>query len=169
MKQLFYILTLLLTLSTSTGYSQGLLPSNSVNISINISDTVINNTIIKRKADLFTMVYNIDAKFLSLTWKVKHYSDSLVINNGHDTSYYGQYLGGLIPDKIKETIADNNSFVNANTGDFVFPDEQGNFPTNIPVMGQYDYFNYVAEHVPIIVNDLIRYHGAHSNFNTNLK
>lgn len=161
MKQLFYILAITLSIYGGENKAQGLLPSAHDAIVLNISDTVVDNTVIKRKAELFTMVYNMKLHFLSLTWSVKHYADS--------SGQYGEYLGGLVPDKTKETIADNTVFVNATNGDFVYPDSTGQFQTDIPIIGQYDFFNYAAGHIPIIVNDLIKQYGLKADWNYNLK
>lgn len=123
-----------------------------VNIVINIPDVVINQTKFKRTASVFTMVYNQNSQTLSLMWIVKSYADS--------ATTYGTYLGGpkgTNPDYNKEIIADNTVFVDPSTGHFVTPNANGRCA--IAYMGQYDFFNMLAETQPLKVHDMIRMYG----------
>ena len=138
-----------------------IIPNDSTPIVLNISDLTIDNTVIKRKAELFTMTYNQSSKELSLIWKVKHYSN----NNGE----YGEYIPDIAKDKIKETLADNSVMVSPVDGSFILPDEEGNYDENTPMMGQYDFFWIVAETQNIKVHDLIRAYGMQADWNFNLK
>lgn len=167
-----------------------LIPYTTVDIIIDIPDLVVNDTIIKRKAKLFTMTYNQDAKYLALTWVISSFSDM----NGE----YGGYLGSVIPDYSHNSIADNTVAVNPATGEIIFPvtttittpvtttvtnqiitqDENGNDVVSyitqdvtenvtttttdyaMDYMGQYDWFNMLAEAQPIQVHGMIRQYGA---------
>jgi hypothetical protein len=131
------------------------------NIELNIPDVVISGTTIKRKAKLFTMVYNLQYKSLTLAWDVSHYAN--------DNGSYGQQLT-FIPNYSKENIADNTTIVNPTTGAFLTDsdlytdgvDEDGNpikVPTNVPQIGQFDWFNNLGENVDINVHNLIRQYG----------
>ena len=120
-----------------------------VNIVIPIPNVIINNTTLRRTATLFTMTYNQSAQTVVLNWTIKFYSDS--------AGTCGAYLGAVIPDYSKEVVASNASFVNPSTGAFVIPDSKGNYPMNY--MGQYDFFNYIAETQPLKVHSLIRQYG----------
>ncbi|MFZ4056994.1 MAG: hypothetical protein ACOYKE_02595 [Ferruginibacter sp.] len=146
-KFLLFFLSLVLALSTLIAQSR--IEYTPVKISIDIPDVVINETTIKRKAELFTMTYNQSSKYLSLNWKVTHYADSL--------GQYGQSLDKLIPSWTKESIADNATAVNPQTGQILVPDSLGNYSINY--LGQYDFFNMLAENSPIQVHNLIRQYG----------
>lgn len=113
-----------------------------VSIEIEIPDLNVNGITLKRKASLFTMTYNQAAKYLALSWIVS----------------YPEMEGvkGFSP-YSKESIADNTTMVDVQTGDILTPDEDGNFPGNY--IGQYDWFNMVAETQNIEVHDLIRQYG----------
>jgi hypothetical protein len=140
------LLTVLLLSISTLGFAQSNEP-----IKITIPDLVINQTKIKRKAELFTMIYNQANKSLVLNWKVSFYSDS----SGH----YGQPINiNGISSYSKESVANNTVFVNPSTGAFVEKDEEGNYPEGS--MGQYDFFYYLAENQDINVHDLIRAYGA---------
>lgn len=131
------------------------------NIELEIPDVVISGTIIKRKAKLFTMIYNLQYKSLALTWDVSHYAN--------DNGNYGALLD-FIPSYSKENVADNTTIVNPSTGAFLTDadlytdgvDADGNpikVPTNIPQIGQFDWFNNLGENVDINVHNLIRQYG----------
>lgn len=140
-----------------------------VNIEIDIPDLIVNEITIKRKAKLFSMNYNQNAPSLTLTWIV-HYPDL-------------EGVKGYLP-YSKQSIADNTTMVDAQTGAIVLPtevqdtnedgtlkvDDNGN-----PVMvekivydgnyvGQYDWFNYIAETQPVKVHDMIRQYGMQADW-----
>jgi hypothetical protein len=123
-------------------------------ITIDIPNLIINDTVIMRKATLMKMDYDLENKTLSLSWYVKHFSS--------DNGKCGEYLGLIIQDKIKKTIADNTTFVDPNTGAFIYPDTDGF--VDIPYMGQFDFFNKIATYQPIIVNNLIIQYGQQTNW-----
>ena len=131
------------------------------NIELNIPDVSISGTTIKRKAKLFTMIYNLQYKSLALTWEVSHYAN--------DNGAYGQALT-FIPNYAKENVADNTTIVDPTTGAFLTDsdlytdgvDADGNpikVPTNIPQIGQFDWFNNLGENAQINVHNLIRQYG----------
>lgn len=135
------LLTVLLLSISSLANAQSNAP-----IKINITDVVINQTKIKRKAELHTMIYNQANKSLVLNWKVSYYADS----SGH----FGQPINiNGISSYSKESIANNTVFVNPSTGAFVAEGTPG-------AIGQYDFFYYLAENQDINVHDLIRAYGA---------
>lgn len=125
-------------------------------ITINIADLVIGDTVIKRKATLFTMTYNQFTKTVSLSWTVKSYA-----NNAGE---YGDALT-MIPDYSKESIADNTIFVNPATGEHLQKTEP--IPDTDPVeydypmdyMGQYDFFYIMGATQEIRVHDVITQYG----------
>lgn len=115
-------------------------------IKINIPDVVINQTKIKRKAELFTMTYNHKYKYLALSWEVTYYADSL--------GQYGQPISiNGINSYTKESIADNKTKVNPANGEVLDIETPGS-------VGQYDFFYNLAEHQNINVHGLIRSYGA---------
>lgn len=122
---------------------------NPVAIVINIPNVVVNTTTLKRTATLFTMTYNQQSQSLSLNWTIKFYADSL--------GSYGAYLGNVIPNYSKEIIANNTVFVNPKTGAILLPDINGKYL--MPYLGQYDFFNMLAENQPLKVHDMIRLYG----------
>jgi hypothetical protein len=119
-----------------------------VRIVIDIPDLVVNNITIKRQAELFTMTYNQSSKYLSLSWIVT-YPD---LSNVKGFSPYS-----------KESIADNTTTVDVTTGAILTPDAEGNYPGDC--IGQYDWFNYIAETQPIKVHDMIRQYGLQAEWN----
>lgn len=86
-------------------------------IVIEIPDLQIGETIFKRKAFFFDLKYNQDKEFLIVAWTVKHYAKN------PDNSY-GEYLGQFVPDKIRESIADDTTIVHAETGEIITDLEQ---------------------------------------------
>ena len=131
------------------------------NIELEIPDVVISGTVIKRKATLFTMIYNLKSKSLALTWDVSHYAN--------DNGAYGMPLT-FIPSYSKDNVADNTTIVDPSTGAFLTDadlytdgvDADGNpikVPTNIPQIGQFDWFNNLGENVQINVHNLIKQYG----------
>jgi hypothetical protein len=82
-----------------------------VDIVLEIPDIVLSNTIIKRKAKMLTLNYNQPYKTVSVAWEIQHYAD--------DNGQYGEYIGVQVGDKLKETIADNTTIVNAATGEII--------------------------------------------------
>lgn len=149
MKIIQRLFFLALILISATSYGQDTLPYTVISyptpqITIPISDVVVNNTIVKRKATLFTMIYNQQSKTLSLSWTVNFFAN----NNGE----YGESISNIAPSYTRETIADNTTLVNLSTG-AILDNPTGN------VMGQYDWFFMIATTQPIIVNDMIRQYG----------
>jgi hypothetical protein len=138
MKKLFTIL--LLSISTLA------LAQTNEPIKINIADIEINGTVLKRKAELFSMVYNQASQSLTLNWQVSYYSDS--------SGRYGQAINiNGISAYRKESVANNSVKVNPSTGAIVSDGTAG-------AIGQYDFFYYLAENKDINVHDLIRAYGA---------
>lgn len=152
MKQILFALLVILSINAKcqdTTAQYGRIAYTDVAIVINIPDVIINQTVIKRTATLFTMTYNQYTQTLALNWTVKFYANV--------SGSYGMYLGGFIADYSKEIVATNQSFVNPATGAFVLPDANGKYPMNY--MGQYDFFNMIAENQSLKVHSLIRQYG----------
>ena len=139
-------------------------PTN-IEIEIEIPDTIIDGTILKRKAKLHSLVYNMKAKQLVLNWEVTYYSHN---QNGS----YGENLSVLIPSYTRENIADNTTPVNPSTGEILnWSDLQSTFetnpdtgeiieiPTSTPYMLQYDWFNQVGENQDLNIHNTIRQYG----------
>ncbi len=118
-----------------------------VTIIIDIPDLVVGDISLKRKAELFTMTYNQTKKFLKLTWIVS-YPDL-------------QGIKGL-SSYTKESIADNTTIVDVATGNILTADENGNYPGDY--IGQYDWFNMVAETQTVQVHDMIRQYGLQADW-----
>lgn len=143
MKKLFIIILgiLAIVFTVAPAFAQTTNP-----IKINIPDVVINQTKIKRKAELFTMTYNQAHKYLALNWVVTYYADS--------SGYYGQPISlNGISSYTKESIADNKTMVNPSTGAIVSDSTPG-------AVGQFNFFYNLAENAEINVHDLIRAYGA---------
>lgn len=123
-------------------------PYSPIKIILDIPSITIDNTVIQRQIELFTMIYNQNNETLSLGWLVKHYSD----NEG----VIGTYLGNLITDKSRISVADNSTFVDIQAnGAFITEEEK---ETKV-WMGQYDFFNMLAETQSLIIHDAIRQYG----------
>jgi hypothetical protein len=149
MKKALTLALVIMSLTTQAQDSTYQLSVPPVRISIDIPDVVINGTKLKRKATLFTMTYNQSAKYLALSWTVSYYADS--------AGSYGQSLAEIAPSYSRESIADNNTFVNPATGEILTADSAGHYSMNY--MGQYDWFNMLAENQTIQVHNLIRQYG----------
>jgi len=121
-----------------------------VDIEIDIPDLVVNEQLsLKRKAKLFTMTYNQLAKYLTLSWIVS-YPDLI------DVKGFSPYS--------KESIADNTTIVDVNTGAILTADAEGNYPGDY--IGQYDWFNNVAETQQVNVHAMIRQYGLQADWNS---
>ena len=143
-----------------------LIQPEKIRIILEIPDLVIDNTIIKRKAYMLTLIYNQEYNSLCVSWIVKHYSN----NNGE----YGEYLGNKVPDKLKETIADLSVIVKYPSGEIIeeqdyslYQDENGDWTIN--VMYQYDFFNQIGENVDVNIHNLVRSYGMQADWFYNLK
>ena len=125
-------------------------------IVLNIPDIVVGETTVKRTATYSKMEDNRDAKSLSLIWTIKYYATDSLGN-------YAAYLGGTFPDKKKVFTATNSIMVNPANGKVLTPDINGNYAMNY--VGQYDFFNSVADNVSIKFSDMIRQFGTTANWN----
>jgi hypothetical protein len=139
MKKLILLFSILFSLSAT---------AQQYPIVLDIPDVVIQGTTLKRKASLFTMTYNLGRQYVSLNWEVTYYA-------AKDDGTYGDAIS-FIPKYTKESVADNTTKVDS-TGTIVYPDSSGNYPPG--VIGQFDFFNNIAENVPVLVNTLIRQYG----------
>lgn len=137
-----------------------------MDIILEMPDIVVDSTVLKRKAKLFSLVYNTAEKFVTLSWVVTTYA-------ANDDGSYGNDLSAFIPVYRREQIATNNVPVNPVTGVPISPEliaptitidpetgEEIVTPSNIPWVGQYDFFNNVGENLPIKIHDVIRQFGA---------
>ena len=139
MKKLILLFSILFSLSAN---------AQQYPIVLEIPDVVIDGTVLKRKASLFTMTYNLGKLYVSLSWEVSYWATN-------PDSTYGEQLT-FIPKYTKESVADNTTKVDS-TGTIVPPNPDGTYPPG--VIGQFDFFNNVAENVPVLVNTLIRQYG----------
>jgi hypothetical protein len=126
-----------------------------VEIEIDIPSIEIDNTLIKRKAHFFALIYNRKSKEVSLSWDVKHYAAT--------ATGYGEYLS-FIPDWSKTSLADNTTMCDVSNG---FPiekivigqDEDGNdiidYDPAIDYTGQYDFFSNLAETQQVLIHQMI--------------
>ena len=142
------------------------LPTNPIDIVLEIPDVVIDATTLKRKAVVHSMIYNLSAKMVSVSWIVKHFA-----KNADGT--YGDDLSAIIPPYTREQIATNQVPVNPVTGfpldpEYIKPTIVTDpitgevlevIPSLTPWVGQYDFFNNMGENVPVKVNDVIRQFG----------
>lgn len=144
MKKLILLFSILFSLSAT---------AQQYPIVLDIPDVVIQGTTLKRKASLFTMTYNLGRQYVSLNWEVTYYA-------AKEDGSYGDEIT-FIPKYTKENVADNTVKVDS-TGTIVLPDAEGNYPSG--VIGQFDFFNNVAENVPVKVNAVIRQYGQNSKW-----
>lgn len=144
MKKLILLFSILFSLSAT---------AQQYPIVLDIPDVVIQGTTLKRKASLFTMTYNLGRQYVSLNWEVTYYA-------AKSDGTYGEEIT-FIPKYTKENVADNTVKVDS-TGTIVLPDAEGNYPSG--VIGQFDFFNNVAENVPVKVNAVIRQYGQNSKW-----
>lgn len=120
-------------------------------ILIEIPDVVIGGTILKRKAQLHTMIYNQSTQSLVLSWVITYYADN--------AGAYGEELNSQGISKYShEQIASDEVMVNPADGSFYDKDAEGNYPSD--AIGQYTFFYGLAENANINVHDMIRTYGA---------
>jgi hypothetical protein len=119
---------------------------NAVDIIIEIPDIVVDTTVLKRKAKLESLVYNMDRKEISISWIIITYS-------ANPDGTYGEDLSAIVPRGTREQFGNNNVLVNPVTGVPVTD-------PNEPSIGQYDFFNNIGENMPIKIHDVIRQFGA---------
>lgn len=111
-----------------------------------------------REAKLFTMIYNLHTQQLALAWEVSHYSQT-------ELGEKGEYLK-VIPNCIREAIADNNTMCQIPTGVPIYKtydtgavDDQNepimDYEPGINYTGQFDFFYMLASTQPIKVNEMI--------------
>jgi hypothetical protein len=125
-------------------------------IEIEIPSIEISSTIIRRKAKLFSLIYNKGSKEVSVAWTVKHYAATT-------SDGYGEYLA-FIPDWSKTSVADNTTMCDVTNGFPIQMIEVGQDEVGIPIMGydpainytgQYDFFSHLAETQPILIHAMI--------------
>jgi len=120
-------------------------------ITLELQDLVIGKTTVKRKATLLSLVYNTKLRQVVLNWEVSHYV------NEEDGSY-GECLSYLIPNYLKESVANDAVYVNSGSGEIL-----NNFdPTLNPdqeYCTQFEWFYNMGENIPVKVHDVIRYYG----------
>jgi len=129
------------------------LPSQEIEIAI--PDIEIGQTVIKRKAKLFSLIYNKGSKEVSVAWIIQHYAAT--------AEGFGEYLG-FIPDWSKTSVADNTTMCDVTNG---FPiqmievgqDEDGDpifdYDPAINYTGQYDFFSNLAQTQPVMIHQMI--------------
>jgi hypothetical protein len=125
-------------------------------IEIEIPSMEIGSTVIRRKAKLFSLIYNKGSKEVAIAWTVQHYAATTADG-------YGEYLA-FIPDWSKTSVADNTTMCDVTNG---FPiqiiqlgqDEDGDplygYDPAINYTGQYDFFCHLAETQPVLIHQMI--------------
>ena len=128
-------------------------------IEIAIPDIEIGQTVIKRKAKLFSLIYNKGSKEVSVAWIVQHYAAT--------AEGFGEYLS-FIPDWSKTSVADNTTMCNVTNG---FPIQKiviGQDENNVDILdydpainytGQYDFFSNLAQTQPVMIHEMIMQFG----------
>lgn len=126
-----------------------------IEIEIAIPDIEIGQTLIKRKAKLFSLIYNKGSKEVAVAWTVQHYAAT--------AEGYGDYLS-FIPDWSLTSVADNTTMCDITNG---FPiekvevgqDENGNpimdYDQKVNYTGQYNFFCQLAETQPVMIHQMI--------------
>ena len=117
-----------------------------MDIILEIPDIVVDTTVLKRKAKLESLVYNMDRKEISISWIITTYS-------ANPDGTYGEDLSAIVPRGTREQFGNNNVLVNPVTG---MPIENSDEDS----IGQYDFFNNMGENKLIKVHDVIRQFGA---------
>jgi hypothetical protein len=126
-----------------------------IEIEIPIPDIQIGQTVIKRKAKLFSLIYNKGSKEVAITWTVQHYAAT--------ADGIGEYLS-FIPDWSVTSVADNTTMCDVSNG---FPigmievgkDDDGDpvfdYDPKINYTGQYDFFCQLAQNKPVLIHAMI--------------
>lgn len=126
-----------------------------IEIEIPIPGIEIDQTLIKRKAKLFSLIYNKKSKEVSIAWTVQHYAAA--------ADGYGEYLS-FIPDWSKTSVADNTTMCDVTNGFPIEMIEVGKDAEGQPIMdydpainytGQYDFFSVLAESQPVLIHQMI--------------
>lgn len=126
------------------GYTQ--LPITEVRIEI--PDLIINNTIIKREAYYSQLKDNTDSKTVCVDFIVQHFATD-------ENNQKGEYIGYYIADYIRTITATNDSMCDLTNG--VPIDNLDTFEGSYT--GQYDFFTYLRETQPILINQYLRNFG----------
>ncbi len=84
-------------------------------------------------------------KQLVLDCTISHFKEGVLIENQRITTYQVQL------------VADNNSFVDKNTGDFIYDTEELKASEHPDAIGQFDFF-VALQYVPVVQNDLVELH-----------
>ena len=134
-------------------------------IRITIPNLVQNNTTIAREAYMISMVYDSGVKQVVINWGVQHFSINI-------DGTKGEYLGNIIPDYVRPTIAHNGTMCDITNGypiDSRIPADADLTAVEPPApdyswfdgnyTGQYDFFAYLAQVQPIMVNQMVRNFG----------
>lgn len=120
-------------------------------IIVEITDLVLGNTKLKRKATFETLIYNKKSGVLSVAWKVEYYAD----NNGQ----YGAKLDASgITAYSKEQLAGAASYVNLDTQEMFIATPTTVFPENYST--EFEFYNFVAETQTVNIHSLIRAQAA---------
>jgi len=120
-------------------------------IRISIPKLIQDNTAIVREAYMSNLIYDNDAQTVTVNWVVQHFSE---LPNGEK----GETLGNIIPDYIRKTVAHNGTMCDINNGVPLDPNEDGTYEGDYT--GQYDFFAYLGETQPILLNNMIRDFGG---------
>jgi hypothetical protein len=121
-------------------------------ITINLPDTVIANTVLKRKATCETMIYNLKSRSLATSWRIDYFA-----NNGGN---YGDIIDVPgISSFTRELIADNTSIFDTSTGKVVKQSEldadPAKYNASTTLWGEFDFYQYVGANQPSIIHNLI--------------
>ena len=120
-------------------------------IRISIPKLIQDNTAIVREAYMSNLIYDNDAQTVTVNWVVQHFSE---LPNGEK----GETLGNIIPDYIRKTVAHNGTMCNITNGVPIDVNEDGTYEGDYT--GQYDFFAYLGETQPILLNNMIRDFGG---------
>ena len=123
-----------------------------MSITLELEDLKIGETVIKRKANLISLVYNVKLRQVVLNWEVVHFVKE-------QDGTYGECISYLIPNYLKESVANDSIFVNPGTGEILNEFDPG-IGTNQEYCTQFEWFYNMGENIPTKVHDVIRYYGA---------
>lgn len=139
-------------------------------IQIEIPDLVLGESLLKRKATLYSFTYDQLNKTLSLAWRVEFF-ETLV-----DGSYGELIEKQGISSYVKNVEANNSIMVDVVTGVEIYPievitvDAEGvetktmEYDQTIDYAGQYDWFNAYADKQTIDIHGMIKVYGARTNW-----
>lgn len=106
-------------------------------IVIDIPDSAVGGTILKRKAALKSFTYDLSNKTLTTSWIVSYFAN--------DNGAYGEAIN-FLPNYTKDLVADNSVVIDSSNFHVLTPDERAStdFDTDTNLWYEFDFYQMIA-------------------------